>query len=182
MPGENGSEPSELDRLLPEWHFRELHRVPVRGVATDRVMAAVHATTWGEAPLARALVALTRADVSAGRRIVPDFLSTMGEVAPSAEDEFLFVGAQAPGDTPRPPGTLLEIVTGCREPGILKVGMNVRYAQGVLSSETRILATDERTRRVFAPYWYLIRAGSGLTRRSMLAAIRRRVLRESRRS
>ncbi|MFE9701927.1 hypothetical protein [Streptomyces sp. NPDC005930] len=164
---------------MPDWHFREVHRVPVKGPTAD-VMRAVHATTWREAPLARALVALTRADVSAGRRIVPDYLSTMGEVVPCPEDEFLFVGAQSPGDTPRPPGTVLEIVTGCQEPGILKVAMNVRYARGVLSTETRILATDERTRRAFAPYWYLIRAGSGLTRRSMLAAIRRRAQRETR--
>ncbi|GLW48113.1 hypothetical protein Stsp02_37750 [Streptomyces sp. NBRC 14336] len=175
MPGESGS---ELERLMPEWHFREVHRVPVP-VATADVMRAAHATTWAEAPLARALVALTGADVSAHRRIVPDFLGTMGEVVPCPDEEFLFVGAQAPGDVPRPPGTVLEIVTGCHDPGILKVAMNVRHARGVLSTETRVLATDERTRRRFAPYWYLVRWGSGLTRRSMLAAVRRRVLREA---
>ncbi|GKQ38408.1 hypothetical protein [Streptomyces sp. A012304] len=175
MPDEGGS---ELDRLLPAWHFREVHRVPVPGTAAE-VMRAVHATTWAEAPLARALVALTRADVSAERRIVADYLSGMGEVIPAGDDEFLFAGVQSPGDVPRPPGTIAEIVTGCDEPGILKIGMNVRCAGGVLSTETRVLATDERTRRTFAPYWWLVRFGSGLTRQSMLRAIRRRVLRES---
>jgi hypothetical protein len=41
-----------------------------------------------------------------------------------------------------------------------------------LSTETRILATDPRSRRSFAAYWFLIRASS--------AAIRREVLRSSR--
>ncbi|MGW0330960.1 hypothetical protein ACWD0J_03605 [Streptomyces sp. NPDC003011] len=167
-----------LARMLPEWHFRELHTIPVPGTRAE-VMRAVHATTWSEAPLARALVALTRADVSAERRIVPDFLAGMGEVVPGGEDEFLFVGAQSPGDAPRPAGSLYEIVTGCQDPGILKIGMNVRVADGVLSTETRVFATDERTRRRFAPYWYLIVFASGLTRKSMLRAIRNRVVRET---
>ncbi|MGC9376736.1 hypothetical protein [Streptomyces sp. MH13] len=174
MPGESGS---ELDRLLPEWHFREVHRITVPGT-TDQVMKAVRAATWSEAPLARVLVALTRADVSAERRIVSDYLSGMGEVIPAGDDEFLFAGVQSPHDVPRPPGTISEIVTGCHEPGILKVGMNVRFEGGTLSTETRVLATDARTRRSFAPYWWLVRFGSGLTRASMLRAIRRRLVRE----
>ncbi|MEV4434139.1 hypothetical protein [Streptomyces sp. NPDC049555] len=174
MPDENRS---ELDRLLPEWHFRELHRIAVPGPPAQ-VMRAAYATTWAEAPLARALVAITRADVSADRRIVSDFLSGMGEVVPTGDDEFLFAGVQSPSDAPRPPGTLAQIVRESREPGLLKVGMNVRCADGLLTTETRVLATDEHTRRAFAPYWYLIRFGSGLTRTSMLRAIRGRVLRE----
>ncbi|MFI6641766.1 hypothetical protein [Streptomyces sp. NPDC050504] len=175
MPGESGS---GLDELLPEWHFRELHRIAVEGAEED-VMRAVYETTWPEAPLARALMAITKADVSAGRRIVPDFLGGMGEVIPSGGTEFLFAGVQSPYDIPRPPGAVSEIIRDCGDPGILKIGMNVRYARGTLTTETRILATDERTRKNFLPYWLLIRFGSGLTRMSMLRAIRRRVRRES---
>jgi hypothetical protein len=41
----------------------------------------------------------------------------------------------------------------------------------VLSTETRILATDPRTRRSFAAYWFLIRAGSGAIRREVLRVV-----------
>jgi hypothetical protein len=43
-----------------------------------------------------------------------------------------------------------------------------------LTTETRVLATDSRTRRLFAAYWRLILPGSALMRRTWLAAIRRR--------
>jgi hypothetical protein len=166
---------SELARLLPEWHFREVHRLPVEA-APEAVMAAVYRTTWPEAPIARALMAITGADVSPGRRIVTDGLAAMGEVVPAGEEEFLFVGVQGLGDGPRPEGSVLDLVAGCEEPGIVKVGMNVRFADGVLSTETRVLATDEATRRRFRRYWLVIRFGSGLTRTSMLRAIRANAL------
>jgi hypothetical protein len=44
----------------------------------------------------------------------------------------------------------------------------------VVSTETRVWATDERTARTFALYWWTIRLGSGLIRRMWLRAIRRR--------
>ncbi|OKK05007.1 hypothetical protein AMK26_16085 [Streptomyces sp. CB03234] len=166
-----------MARILPAWHFREVHRTPVAGTR-ESVMAAVHTTTWGEAPLARALMAITGADVSAGRRIVADSLGAMGEVVPTPGDEFLFVGVMSMDDgLTRPEGTSAELVAHCAVPGLLKVGMNVRYAGGVLSTETRVLATDESARRSFQRYWFVIRCGSGLTRRSMLRAIRARAQR-----
>ncbi|GAA2711257.1 MULTISPECIES: hypothetical protein [Streptomyces] len=169
--------PSALDRLLPRWHFREVHRLPVH-LPPEPVMAAVHATTWGEAPLARALMAVTGADVAAGRRIVEDSLGAMGEVVPAGEDEFLFVGVDTMDEgRPRPEGGTADLVAHHHGPGLLKIGMNVRYAGGVLSTETRILATDEATRRRFLRYWLVVRCGSGLTRRSMLRAIRARARR-----
>lgn len=42
----------------------------------------------------------------------------------------------------------------------------------LLSTETRVLCADAATRRRFLPYWAVIRLGSGLIRRSMLASIR----------
>ncbi|MFJ9890459.1 hypothetical protein ACIQRW_32030 [Streptomyces sp. NPDC091287] len=174
----SGEGEPELERLLPEWHFREIHRVPVPGAAAE-VMEAAHATTWSEAPTARTLVAITGADVSGRGLIVSGFLSGMGEVLPTGDEEFLLAAVQGNGRHPRPDGSVVDIVTGCDQPGILKVGMNVRHTAGVLTTETRILVTDERTRRRFLPYWLLIRFGSRLTRTSMLRAIRARVLREA---
>ncbi|MFI7125640.1 hypothetical protein ACIBQ1_08085 [Nonomuraea sp. NPDC050153] len=65
------------------------------------------------------------------------------------------------------------------------------YAKGTLSfrlddagkgrvrlvTETRVVATSEDARRAFLRYWVVIRLGSGLIRRIMLAAIRARATR-----
>lgn len=46
-----------------------------------------------------------------------------------------------------------------------------------LVTETRVLATSPDARRAFLRYWFVIRLGSGLVRRAMLAAIRTRATR-----
>jgi len=43
-----------------------------------------------------------------------------------------------------------------------------------LSTETRVQPTDAAAAHAFRPYWWLIRAGSGLIRRDVLRAVRRR--------
>lgn len=62
------------------------------------------------------------------------------------------------------------------DPGWTKVVMNFRFTPDergtVLSTETRVLATDEEARRAFKKYWLLVRAGSGVIRRDILSAIR----------
>lgn len=67
------------------------------------------------------------------------------------------------------------------EPGFVKIGANLlaRPARhgAFLSTQTRVLATDPRTRRVFGTYWLFIRPFSGLIRRSWLQAAARRVSR-----
>ena len=65
------------------------------------------------------------------------------------------------------------------EPGFVKIGANLlaRPARGgtFLSTQTRVLATDSRTRRVFGAYWLFIRPFSGFIRRSWLQAVAGRV-------
>lgn len=65
------------------------------------------------------------------------------------------------------------------EPGLAKAAMNFRVTtEGPrrvrLTTETRVSATDARSRRFFAVYWRLILPGSALIRRNWLAAIQRR--------
>jgi hypothetical protein len=61
------------------------------------------------------------------------------------------------------------------QPGWIKVAMEFRLesapAGTVLSTETRVVAMDLRTRRYFAAYWFLIRAGSGAIRREVLRVV-----------
>jgi hypothetical protein len=63
------------------------------------------------------------------------------------------------------------------QPGWIKVGMEFRLEPTPggtrFSTETRILATDPKTRRVFAPYWFLIRASSAAIRREVLRVVAR---------
>ncbi len=70
------------------------------------------------------------------------------------------------------------------QPGWIKVAMEFRLeptpAGTVLSTETRILATDPRTRRSFAVYWLLIRTSSAAIRCEVLRVVARRA--ESRRT
>jgi hypothetical protein len=64
------------------------------------------------------------------------------------------------------------------EPGFVKIGANLLARpsrQGAfVSTQTRVLATDPRTRRFFGAYWLFIRPFSGLIRRSWLQAATRR--------
>jgi hypothetical protein len=64
------------------------------------------------------------------------------------------------------------------QPGWIKVGMEFRLQAipvgTLLRTETRVLATDPRTRRAFAAYWFFIRAGSGAIRREVLRIVARR--------
>jgi hypothetical protein len=60
------------------------------------------------------------------------------------------------------------------DPGFVKIGANLLARpsrQGTfISTQTRVLATDPRTRRIFGAYWFFIRPFSGLIRRSWLQA------------
>jgi hypothetical protein len=44
----------------------------------------------------------------------------------------------------------------------------------LLSTETRVLATDPKTRRAFAAYWFVIRPSSSAIRREVLKVVARR--------
>jgi hypothetical protein len=64
------------------------------------------------------------------------------------------------------------------QPGWIKVAMEYRLEPTPtgtrLSIETRVVATDPRTARAFATYWFLIRASSRAIRREVLRTVARR--------
>jgi hypothetical protein len=61
------------------------------------------------------------------------------------------------------------------EPGWVKVAMDFRLKPAVggthLSSETRVQATDDATRRRFARYWLVVKPGSSAIRWEVLTAV-----------
>jgi hypothetical protein len=61
------------------------------------------------------------------------------------------------------------------EPGWVKIGMDFRLTPAMggthLSSETRVQATDDETRRRFDRYWLVVRPGSSAIRYEVLTAV-----------
>ena len=79
---------------------------------------------------------------------------------------------------PTPPRLDAAALRAWTEPGWIKVGMGFRLESGragtVLRTETRVVATDPRTRRAFAAYWFVIRGSSGTIRREVLRVVAHR--------
>lgn len=76
------------------------------------------------------------------------------------------------------PAVSLENVREFNEPGWLKYGMDWHFTavtptRTLVETSTLCEATDARARAYFTAYWALIRVGSGLIRRDLLATIGR---------
>jgi hypothetical protein len=172
---------TRLDDLFPRWHHRERHRVTV-DAPPGAVWRAVEEVTWREAPVFRVLMfirAFGRARPP-GDRTILDTMTSSGFYLVDRSDEEMVVGAIAPASrgrrSPRPAGLVGDRFRDFEQPGHTKIGFNFRYSAGLLTTETRVWLTDDRTRRRFRLYWTVIRLPSGLIRRVWLHAIRRRAL------
>ncbi|MGC4746971.1 hypothetical protein ACLQ28_15085 [Micromonospora sp. DT201] len=164
-----------IDDFLDEWHFHEVHRVRINA-PPDRIMTAARAVTWGEAKLGRLLMAVSRNDVTPSRRVLADFDGLqLGE----RETEMVFGVIGSERGSPELNGPMATEFRAFSEPDYNKIALDFRYADGILSTETRVFCTSDNYRRKFRFYWMLIRGGSGLIRRSVLAAISRRVALET---
>jgi hypothetical protein len=180
-----------LDEALPEYDFRERHARYI-DAPPERVDEAVRAVTISDMPLARLLFALRAAprrlrrkptrfgevDVPLLGLALDVVFGPLGD-EPGEEVAIGMIGQPwklAGGESRR--FDRPEEFTAFAEPGFVKAVMNFRFnpkGKGtLLTTETRVLATDPASRRRFRRYWILIRAGSGLTRRSWLRAAERR--------
>jgi hypothetical protein len=174
-----------IDELLPSWHFRERHRLATN-VAVADLLASVEQVTWAEVPVMRALMRVR----SAGRlrlgpdRPVLDDIAHLGFTVLARTDNELVaaavgrpwspVGARAPrlAEQPDPAQFFVKFSA----PGWAKMIVNFRAFAGELTTETRVLLTDDRSRRAFRRYWLIIRPFSGWIRRQWLAAITRHAM------
>lgn len=183
-----GDDVLTLDELLPAPHFHERH---------ERRIAAPPAAVWqalqdlrlGDLLLSRALMAI---------RLLPARLAGRDEASRMVSGRFLEEGpvpvlAEAPqravvaggvmqpwkltgGEDP--PALDAPALQAFAEPGWVKAGFDLVIEPDGggtrLTTETRVTATDPRTRARFGLYWLFIRAGSGLIRHDMLRAVARR--------
>jgi len=176
-----------LDDLLPAPHFRERHHRDIDAPAAA-VWEALQELRLRDAALSKALMSLRLAPARlAGRPLapmidgrfleegpVPVLASAFGRtvVAGGAMQPWKLTGGE------EPPILDAAELRAFAEPGWVKTAVDfVLQPHGTgtrLTTETRITATDPRTRATFGRYWLVIRAGSGLIRHDMLRAVARR--------
>jgi len=177
-----------LDDLLPAPHFSERHE---RRIAAPpaAVWQAVQELRLGDLALSRALMAVRLLPARlVGReqasRMIDGRLLEDGPVPVLATEPDRAVvagGVMQPWKLTggeEPPALDAVALQAFAEPGWVKTGFDLviepNGAGTRLTTETRVTATDPRTRARFGLYWLFIRAGSGLIRRDMLRAVARR--------
>jgi hypothetical protein len=163
---------TQLERLLPRYHFAERHAIEI-DAPPERALAAVREATFAEMPLARLLFRL-RGLRSAGPAPVFDHMPDGFAILAEEPNRELVVGGLGQpwkltgGRVPRAEFTSFD------EPGFAKMAMNFLVDGRTLSTETRVLLTDAASGRDFARYWLLVRPFSALIRRLWLRAAKRR--------
>jgi hypothetical protein len=156
---------SLLDAHLPKWHFRERHVTRI-SASPERIFAAARETSPLEVPVVRVLFRLRGMPTT----WPPEDFDTLAE-EPGRE---LVIGAIGrPWKLRGWPQPAHADFRSFAEPGYAKMAFNLRLDGDTLSTETRVLLTDEASRRVFRRYWLVIRPFSGLIRRLWLRAIKR---------
>src|SRR5713226_519488 len=180
---------TQLDLYAPVYQFNESHSVRVMA-PRDRVYQAIKDVTPDEIRLFRTLTWLRRFGRPGPESILsaPEHLPIL-EVA--TRTSFLLL-AEEP-DREIVVGTLVMAPRGwrpkrrptpedfkaLREPGFTIAAMNFLVEDAgsgacIVTTETRIYATDASARRRFARYWRVIYPGSALIRRMWLRAVKRR--------
>lgn len=181
---------TQLDQFAPVYQFREFHSIRI-AAPKEQVYRALKFVTADEIALFRTLTWLRRF----GRPGPEGILNPPPQVPVldvAARTSFLVLAEEPdreivlgtlvaaprgwrPSGTPTPDGFKALIVT-TNTPGFASATMNFRIedegpAACMLTTETRVYATDTSTRRRFAGYWRVIYPGSALIRRMWLRAI-----------
>ena len=180
---------TELDRVTPSYQFCEFHSTTVRATP-ERTYRAIKEVTADEIFLFRTLTWLRRLGRPGPESILdaPEHLPLL-EVATRTtflvladREREIVVGTvviRPPAALRTRPATAQEFATLAGRDGYALATMNFAVAPRAdgscdLSTETRVFATDEASRRRFAAYWRLINLGSAFIRVMWLRAIKRR--------
>jgi hypothetical protein len=177
----------ELDDVIPNPHHRMCHTRTI-GAPPGLVWDELHQITMSALPVGRTLETIRLLPGRlAGRKHRPLGGRTFLAVTPIpvlfSERPHLVISAGLSqawrlfgGLTP--PRLDAAALRAWSEAGWIKAGMEFRLEatgrETLLSTETRVLATDPRTQRAFATYWFFIRSSSGVIRREVLRTVARR--------
>jgi hypothetical protein len=176
-----------LDDVIPEPRYR-LFQHRLVSAPPDVVWEELHRVTMASLPLGRALEGARLLPARIAGRSVPalgprSFLDVMPiptlfsdgpnvEIAAGLSQAWRLLGG------PTPPDLDAVALREWDQPGWIKVGMEYRLeavSSGTLVSiDTRVVAVDSKTQRVFSIYWFVIRASSAAIRREFLRTIARR--------
>lgn len=164
---------SALDRVMPAWHFSERHAVDVAAPPED-ALAAVEAVRLRDIPAAWALLVVRGLARNVGDQTFLGLMRRGGFAVASEEPgrELVLIAVGRPWRVWERLRRDVDPVVFA-EPGWARMAMTLRAEPGRLVTETRVVLTDEASRRAFGRYWLVVRPFSGLTRRLLLRAAKR---------
>lgn len=178
---------THLDEIVPVWQFGEFHSTRV-AAPPERVFEIVRSVRADEILLFRTLTWIRR-----GGRKAPESILNAGDREPlldvATRSGFVWLADDPPRELAigtvvvAPPGTrgpvTPEVFHQPLPPGFAIGVMNFIVKPdgrggSIVSTETRVFASDESSRNRFKKYWRAIYPGSALIRRMWLRAIVRR--------
>ncbi|HEY6352477.1 MAG TPA: hypothetical protein VI636_24020 [Candidatus Angelobacter sp.] len=184
---------TQLDQFVPVYQFNEFHSIRI-AADKEHVYRAIKSVKADEIFLFRTLIWIRRFG-----RPGPESILNPGKETPlldvATRTSFILL-AEIPNQeivvgtligAPRgwkPKGTTRptpEDFKALHAPGFVLAAMNFRIEDDgpgacILTTETRVYATDGSSRRRFAAYWRMIYPGSAFIRRMWLRAIRQRAI------
>jgi hypothetical protein len=166
-----------LDDFLPRWDIRERHEVLVP-LPPERAYQAIKELDLSRSRLIRLLFALR--GLPRGNSVTLERLTSVGFVV-LAEDPPVEIVLGLTGRFWRMRGGIRKAraddFVSFADPGFVKAAWNFRVhlvgGGSMVSTETRVVATDEPSRRSFRRYWFFVRPFSGLVRREALRVVKR---------
>ncbi len=160
-----------LDEVLPRHDWNEVHAIEL-AATPEAAVAALLASPVAPGTLVRALFRLRglRAD-----RTIEEAMAGMGFAVLRRTADEIVLGAAG---RPWPPRGAIGAIADARS-GDVRLAVDVRATESgpnrcLLSTETRVEATDPASRLAFGRYWRIVGPFSGLVRRRWLRAARER--------
>jgi hypothetical protein len=187
MGPDRGALIMDLDDVLPHPQYRMCHSRIVRAAPTV-VWAELNQLPMSALPAGRSLEALRLLPARLAGRTYPRLSGrTYLDVTPipvlfSLRPNLVISAGLSQAwrllGGSKPPDLDAAALRAWTEPRWIKVAMEFRFesiaAGTLLSTETRVAATDRWTRHAFAAYWFVIRGSSSAIRREVLRVVARR--------
>jgi len=176
---------TQLDDIMPEYQFFERHSARIHA-RPELVMQAIRQSTFADL---KSLVTLLKIRGAALRtpihdtdwqdKRVLDAFSASGYLLGGSEHEIAMFGVWNVRANRRPEVRTVQEFADYREQGAVKMAFDFNVEESgegwsTISTETRVVATDDATRRGMGRYWRLIVPGSGLLRLQWLEGIKKR--------
>ena len=183
---------THLDEFMPVYQFHEFHTIRIPA-DREQVYRAIKSVRADEILFFRTLIWIRR-----GGRSGPETILNPAKDQPlldvAIKTTFILLSEEANREivvgtvVGAPPGWQRKSVAtpedfkALREPGFAFATMNFRVEdagpnESIVTTETRIYATDVSARRRFAAYWRVIYPGSSLIRAMWLRTIKKRAVR-----